>query len=143
MWILQIKIRQFKNQNRNKKIKIKIRTPMPIKNCVLTVIVIFYLNYSLLGDQVSFFHAFSRWENKFSFNMNKALLHYNKAKLFLKNFPQNSNLDDSDISLRVFPSGTDLKLHNISVTTALVEDIINPSNCLLKKDNFSIKTSND
>ena len=56
--MLQIKIRQFKNQNRNK--KIKIRTPVPIKNCVLTVIVIFYLNYSLLGDQVSFFHAFSR-----------------------------------------------------------------------------------
>ena len=142
MWMLQIKIRQFKNQNRNKKIKIKLRTPMPIKNCVQTVIVIFYSNYSLLGDQVSFFHAFSRWENKFSFNMNTALLHYNKAKLFLKIFSQNSNLDDSDISLLVFPSRTDLKLH-ISVTTALVKDIINPYNCLLKKDNFPIKTSND
>ena len=128
--MLQIKIRQFKYQNKNKKIKIKIRTPIPIKNCVQTVI--FYSNYSLLGDQVSF-----------SFNMNKALLHYNKAKLFLKNFSQNSNLDDSDISLLVFPSRTDLKLHNISVTTALVKDIINPHNCLLKKANFSIKRSND
>ena len=143
MRMLQIKIRQFKNKDKNKKIKIKIRTPIPIKNCVQTVIVIFYSNYSLLGDQVSFFHASSRWENKLSFNMDKALLHYNKAKLFLKNFSQNSNLDDSDISLLVFPSRTDLKLHNISVTIALVKDTINPYNCLLKKANFSIKTSND
>ena len=60
MRMLQIKIRQFKNKDKNKKIKTKIRTPIPIKNCVQTVIVIFYSNYSLLGDQVSFFHASSR-----------------------------------------------------------------------------------
>ena len=39
-----------------------------------------------------------------------------KAKLFAENFSKNSNLDDSDISLPVFPSKTNLKLHNISVT---------------------------
>ena len=39
-----------------------------------------------------------------------------KAKLFAKNFSKNSNLDDSGISLPVFPSRTNLKLHNISVT---------------------------
>ena len=39
-----------------------------------------------------------------------------KAKLFAENFSKNSNLDDSDISLPVFPSRTNLRLHNISVT---------------------------
>ena len=38
-----------------------------------------------------------------------------KAKLFSKNFSKNSNLDDSDISLPIFLSRTNLKLHNISV----------------------------
>ena len=37
------------------------------------------------------------------------------AKLFAKNFSKNSNLDDSDISLPVLPSRTNLKLHNISI----------------------------
>ena len=36
-----------------------------------------------------------------------------KAKLFAENFSMNSNLDDSGISLPVFPSRTNLKLHNI------------------------------
>ena len=35
-----------------------------------------------------------------------------QAKLFAKNFSKNSNLDDSDISLLVFPCRTNLKLHN-------------------------------
>ena len=39
-----------------------------------------------------------------------------KGKLFAENFCKNSNLDDSGISLPVFPSITNLKLHNISVT---------------------------
>ena len=39
-----------------------------------------------------------------------------KAKLFAENFSKNSNLDDSSISLPVFPSRTNLKLDNISVT---------------------------
>ena len=39
-----------------------------------------------------------------------------KAKLFAENFSKNSNLDDSGISLPVFPSRTNLKLHNISIT---------------------------
>ena len=38
-----------------------------------------------------------------------------KAKLFVKNFFKKSNLDDSSSSLPVFPSRTNLKLHNISV----------------------------
>ena len=38
-----------------------------------------------------------------------------KVKLFAGNFFQNSNLDDSDISLPAFPSRTNLELH-ISVT---------------------------
>ena len=37
-----------------------------------------------------------------------------KAKLFLKNLPKNSNIEDSGISLPAFPSGTNLKMHNIS-----------------------------
>ena len=43
-----------------------------------------------------------------------------KAKLFAENFSLNSNLDDSGISLPVFPSRTNLKLHNISVTPKMV-----------------------
>ena len=35
-----------------------------------------------------------------------------QAKLFAKNFSKNSNFDDSDISLLVFPCRTNLKLHN-------------------------------
>ena len=35
-----------------------------------------------------------------------------KAKLFAENFSKNSNLDDSGISLPVFPSRTNLKLHS-------------------------------
>ena len=47
-----------------------------------------------------------------------------KAKLFAKNFPKNSNLHDSGISLHAFPSRTDLKLHAISVTPKLVKKIV-------------------
>ena len=47
-----------------------------------------------------------------------------KAKLFAENFYKNSNLDDSGISLPVFPSRTNLKLHNISVTSKMVKKVI-------------------
>ena len=47
-----------------------------------------------------------------------------KAKLFAKNFPKNSNLDDSHISLPVFPSRTNLKLHNVSITPNMVKKVI-------------------
>ena len=43
-----------------------------------------------------------------------------KAKLFAKNFFKNFNLDDSGISLPAFPSRTNLKLHNVSVTLSMV-----------------------
>ena len=47
-----------------------------------------------------------------------------KAKSFAKNFSKNFNLDDSGISLPVFPSGTNLKLHNISITAKMVKKAI-------------------
>ena len=47
-----------------------------------------------------------------------------KANFFPKNFCKNSNLDDSGISLHVFPSRTNLKLHNISVTPKMVKKVI-------------------
>ena len=47
-----------------------------------------------------------------------------KAKLFAENFSMNSNIDDSGISLPVFPSRTNLKLHNISVTPKMVRKVI-------------------
>ena len=47
-----------------------------------------------------------------------------KAKLFGKNFSKNSNLKDSGISLLSFPSRTNLKPHNISVTPKLVKKVI-------------------
>ena len=48
----------------------------------------------------------------------------NKAKLFAENFSKNSNLDYSCISLPSFPSRTNLKLHNISVTPNIVKKVI-------------------
>ena len=47
-----------------------------------------------------------------------------KAKLFAENFSKSFNLDDSGISLPVFPSRTNLKLHNISVTPKMVKKVI-------------------
>ena len=47
-----------------------------------------------------------------------------KAKFLVENFCKNSSLDDSGISLPVFPSRTNLKLHNISVTSKMVKKII-------------------
>ena len=47
-----------------------------------------------------------------------------KAKLFAKNFSKNSKLDDSGISLPVFPSRTNLKLHNIFITPKMVKKVI-------------------
>ena len=47
-----------------------------------------------------------------------------KAKLFPENFSKDSYLDDSGISLLVFPSRTNLKLHNISVTAKMVKKVI-------------------
>ena len=47
-----------------------------------------------------------------------------KAQWFAKNFSKNFNLDDSGISLPAFPSRTNLKLHNISVTPKMVKKVI-------------------
>ena len=47
-----------------------------------------------------------------------------KAKLFTENFSKNSNLDESGLSLPVFPSRTNLKLHNISVASKMVKKVV-------------------
>ena len=47
-----------------------------------------------------------------------------KAKFFPTNFSKNSNLDDSGISLSVFPSSANLNLYNISVTPKMVQKAI-------------------
>ena len=47
-----------------------------------------------------------------------------KAELLAENFSNNSNLDDSVISLPVFPSRANLKQHNISVTPNMVKKVI-------------------
>ena len=47
-----------------------------------------------------------------------------KAKLFLKNFSKNSNLDDSGSSLTVLPCRINLRLCNISITPAMVKKFI-------------------
>ena len=47
-----------------------------------------------------------------------------KAKLLAKNVSKNSNLDDSGISLTVFPSTTNLKMYNIRATPTLVKKVI-------------------
>ena len=40
------------------------------------------------------------------------------------------NLDDSGVSLRVFPSRTNLKLHNISITPKMAKKVITNLNSL-------------
>ena len=47
-----------------------------------------------------------------------------KAKLFPENFSKNSHRNDSGISLPVFPSRTNLKLHNFPVTPEMVKKVI-------------------
>ena len=47
-----------------------------------------------------------------------------KAKLFAKNFSKNSSLDDCGVSLPVFHSRTNLKLHTISITPKMVKKVI-------------------
>ena len=47
-----------------------------------------------------------------------------KAKLFAEKFLKTSNLDESGIFLPIFPSITNLKLHNISVTPRMVRKVI-------------------
>ena len=47
-----------------------------------------------------------------------------KEKLFARNFSKNSNLDDPGISLPVFPSRTNFKLYNISITHKIVKKVI-------------------
>ena len=47
-----------------------------------------------------------------------------KAKLFAENFSMNSNLDDSGISLPVFPFRTNVKLHNIFITPKIVRKVV-------------------
>ena len=47
-----------------------------------------------------------------------------KAKLFAKNVSKNSILDDSGIFLPVFPSRTNLKLHNITLILKIVKKVI-------------------
>ena len=46
-----------------------------------------------------------------------------RAKLLAENFSEKLNLD-SGIAIPAFPSGTNLKLHNISVTSKLVKNVI-------------------
>ena len=47
-----------------------------------------------------------------------------KAKFFPESFSKDSNLDDSSITLPAFPSTTNLKLQNISVTFQMVRKVI-------------------
>ena len=47
-----------------------------------------------------------------------------KVKLFAESISKNSNLHDSGISLLLFSSRTNLKLHNISVTSKMVKKVI-------------------
>ena len=47
-----------------------------------------------------------------------------KAKLVADNFSMSSNIDNSGISLPVFPSRINLELHNISVTPKIVRKVV-------------------
>ena len=55
-----------------------------------------------------------------------------KAKLFADNFSKNSNLDYSGISLPVFPAGSNLKLHNISISPKIISRLLEGFRCNLR-----------
>ena len=70
--------------------------------------------------------TFSKLLLVFSVKVNLLYLLYSTVQrccLLHKNFFENSNLDDSDISLPDFPSGTNLKPH-LSVTPNMVKKVI-------------------
>ena len=63
--------------------------------------------------------------NSYNFSISNDLIQMvAKVKLFAEHFFKNSSLDYSGIFLPVFPSGTNLKLHNISVTPKMVKQVI-------------------
>ena len=75
----------------------------------------------------SFRDRFSRnitFQNSTFFQKRTLVKLLEKAKLFAENFSENSYLDDSGISLPVFPSRTNLKLNNLSVTLDIVKKVI-------------------
>ena len=47
-----------------------------------------------------------------------------KAKLLARNFFENSNLDERTISFHVFHFRTNLKLHNFSITSKIIEKVV-------------------
>ena len=47
-----------------------------------------------------------------------------KARLFAENFSVKFNLDDLGIFLPIFPSRTNLRVHNITVTPTMVRKIV-------------------
>ena len=60
----------------------------------------------------------------YSTDLSYCLLHLIRRNYLLKNFSKNSNLYDSGICLPIFPSRTNLKLYNISVSPKMVKKII-------------------
>ena len=72
-----------------------------------------------------FFHLYQREKSSDS-KLKLAVLSSasDKAKLFAENFSLNSNIDDLGVSLPVFPSRINLKLHNISVTPKMVRKVV-------------------
>ena len=58
------------------------------------------------------------------FNSPEILSSLYKANLYAKNFSKNSNPDDSSISLPIFLSRTNVKLHSISVTLKIVKKVM-------------------
>ena len=63
------------------------------------------------------FHDFSQIANSVLSKVKSAAPpFFNGLKVFVKNFSKNSSLDESGMSLPAFPSRTNLKLHNISLT---------------------------
>ena len=58
------------------------------------------------------------------FNLSKVLPSASKEKLLAENFSKTPNLDGSGISLPVFLSRYNMKLHNVSITPKMVKMVI-------------------
>ena len=58
------------------------------------------------------------------FNGPEVLLLLLLTKFFAKNSSKNSNLDDTGISLSIFPSKSNLKLHNIQLYNCITSKMV-------------------
>ena len=112
---------RFHQQNKSSESKVRFRQASNSSKRVLEAANLAYANKT--KESITFQKLGSRdiWRGRQEVFSSAS----DEAKLFAENFSKKSNLNDSGISLLFFPpSRTNLKLHNISVTSKMVKKVI-------------------